>query len=82
MIAHTTHTTTTETMSKYSIVIRQINTTGNEGIWDQLHTDDAEAGRAWIVKNMQALNTDGTCPKVQTVGNGRVPVTCEVFRND
>jgi len=69
-------------MSNYTIIIRQINTSGNEGIWDQFHTDNADDGRAWIVKNMHALNTDGTCPKVQTVGNGRVPVICEVFKNN
>lgn len=68
--------------TNYKIIIRQINTAGIEGIWDQFNTTDAEKGRAWIVKNMHALNTDGTCPKVQTVGNGRVPVICEVFKND
>ena len=69
-------------MSNYTIIIRQINTSGNEGIWDQFHTDNQEIGRAWITNNMHALNTDGTGSKVQTVGNGRVPVICQVFENN
>ena len=68
--------------SKFTIVIRQYDTQGADGIWDTFHTSDAETGRAWIVENMHALNTDGTCPKVQTVGRGRVPVICQVFRNE
>ena len=64
-------------MTHYTIIVRQLNTTGAEGIYDTFHTTNSQAGRDWLTKTMHSLH-DG----IQTVGLGKVPAIAQVFKNE
>jgi len=59
----------------YQIIVRQVYTSGMEGIYETFYTRDEQEGRDWLTKTMHSLH-DG----IQTVGLGRVPAVAQVYK--
>ena len=68
-------------MFNYTIIIRQLNSSGAEGIYETFHTTDEQAGRRFLADTMAELSKTDGFPLIKTIG-GLVPVISQVFKTE